>query len=239
MEFRWTKPLDAFVPILFYRHRIYWPPMLNRDLLRHDPFGPLPGIEPPDELFKSADRGQSAPADGIFFAVQPSPATASSISRLAWHLRDKHRLSGRPLRPGCFHVSLLFAGHDGQMPPGMLDALIAAAGTVTVHRFHTSFDWVASFRQRPRRPLALRGDDGVSGLIWLRERLVAATMCIPGSVPAARYNFTPHLTLLYDEAEIREEPVEEIAWPVSEFVLIRSVFGQSRHVVLRRWPLRG
>ena len=39
--------------------------------------------------------------------------------------------------------------------------------------------------------LVLRGDDGVSGLIALRDRLVAATNDIPGSVPATRREFTP------------------------------------------------
>ena len=94
-------------------------------------------------------------------------------------------------------------------------------------------------RNRGNRPLVLRGDDGVSGLIALRDRLVAATVDIPGSIPAARREFTPHLTLLYDERDIREEPVEEISWMVTEFVLIRSLFGQGRHVVLGRRPLRG
>jgi 2'-5' RNA ligase len=213
--------------------------MFNRDLLQQDAFPSPRGLGPPDDIFQQPAPGPAGPGDRLFFAVRPPPTTASSISRLGWHLRDKHRLTGKPLRPGCFHVSLLFAGHEGQMPPGTLGALIKAAGTVTVRQFRASFDWVASFRQPPRRPLVLRGDDGVSGLIWLRDRLVAATMDIPGSVPTARHNFTPHLTLLYDEAEIREEPVEEIAWPVTEFVLVRSLFGQGRHIVLGRWPLRG
>jgi 2'-5' RNA ligase len=85
----------------------------------------------------------------------------------------------------------------------------------------------------------LRSDDGVSGLIALRDRLIAATIDIPGSIPAARREFNPHLTLLYDERDIREEPVEEISWLVTEFALVRSLFGQGRHIVLGRWPLRG
>jgi 2'-5' RNA ligase len=213
--------------------------MLNRDLLTHDAFRPRRGFDPSDDGFQPAEPGQSTPSDRMFFAVQPPPATVSSISRLAWHVRDKHRLTGKPLRPGCFHVSLLFAGHHGQMPPETLEALITAARRVAMRRFRVGFDWVASFRQSPKRPLVLRGDDGVSGLIWLRDKLVAATMDVAGSIPAARNSFTPHLTLLYDETEIRQEPVEEINWPVTEFVLVRSLFGQGRHAVLRRWPLRG
>jgi 2'-5' RNA ligase len=106
-------------------------------------------------------------------------------------------------------------------------------------RFRVSFDWVASFRSKDKHPLVLRGDDGVSGLILLREKLVAATVDIQGVLSSAKNGFTPHLTLLYDEQEVREEAVEEICWTVNEFVLIRSIYGQSEHRVLKRWPLQG
>jgi 2'-5' RNA ligase len=135
-------------------------------------------------------------------------------------------LTGKPLRPECVHASLLFAGYHGRMPPQTLSAIRQAAATIVMPRFRVGFDWVVSFRNRSNRPLVLRGDDGVSGLIALRDKLVAATIDIPG-IPAARREFNPHLTLLHDQRDIREEPVEEISWPVSEFVLIRSLFGQA------------
>ena len=213
--------------------------MLKRDLLEDDVFLPPNAFDPPDDVFQPAEPGNSVRADTIFFAVQPPPFTASSISRLALYMRDKHRLIGKPLRPDCFHASLLFAGYHGRLLPQTLSAIRHAAATIAMPRFRVGFDWVASFRARHNRPLVLGGDDGVSGLISLRDRLVAATVDIPGSVPASRREFTPHLTLLYDGRNVREEPVEEIGWPVTEFVLIRSLFGQSRHVVLGRWPLRG
>jgi 2'-5' RNA ligase len=212
--------------------------MLDRNLLNRDAFNPPHGSEPSDDIFWPADPGNAANEDRIFFAVQPPPFTASSISRLALYLRDKHRLSGKPLRPECFHASLLFAGYYGRMPPQTLGAVRQAAATIVMPQFRVSFDWVVSFRNRDTRPLVLRGDDGVTGLIALRDHLVAATTDIPG-IPAARREFDPHLTLLYDRREIREEPVEAISWPVGEFVLVRSLFAQRRHIVLERWPLRG
>lgn len=213
--------------------------MFDRDLLELDAFHLPHGLDPSDDIFRPADPGNTAHADRIFFAVQPPPFTACSISRLAWHLRDKHRLTGKPLRPERFHASLLFAGYHGRMRPETLGALRQAAATIATPRFRVGFDWAGSFRNRGKRPLVLCGDDGVGGLIALRDRLVAATIDIPGGIPAAQRGFTPHLTLLYDERDIREEPVEEISWLVSEFVLVRSLFGQSRHIVLGRWPLRG
>lgn len=203
--------------------------MLNRDLPKNDA----------PHLWRDDDPVDEVPADKIFFAVKPPPATASTIARLTRYLRDKHRLSGMPIRPDCLHASLLLAGYHGQMPPGMLTALSEAASTVRMAPFRVSFDWVQSFRHPHRRPLVLRGDDGTDGLIWLHDRLASAILDVNGAPPSARSDITPHVTLLYDEKGIREEPVEDISWTVSEFVLVRSLYGQSRHVMLGRWKLRG
>jgi 2'-5' RNA ligase len=50
--------------------------------------------------------------------------------------------------------------------------------------------------------------------------------------------FTPHVTLLYDGMSVAEQPVDPISWTVGEFVLVHSLLGQTRHIILDRWPLR-
>ena len=50
--------------------------------------------------------------------------------------------------------------------------------------------------------------------------------------------YTPHLTLLFDERRVVERGVEPIGWTVRELVLVRSLHGQARHVALGRWPLK-
>jgi len=52
-------------------------------------------------------------------------------------------------------------------------------------------------------------------------------------------SFTPHVTLLYDGRVVTERLVEPIRWTVREFVLVRSLLGKTRHIVIGRWPLRG
>jgi RNA 2',3'-cyclic 3'-phosphodiesterase len=193
---------------------------------------------PDDDRTSSAIAGEAGSGDAIFLAIQPPSSTIPCLSRLAWHLHDKHRLQGQPPRPQCFHNSLLFAGYHGQLRPETRDALINAAATVRMPPFRVAFDYVMSFRNGQTRALVLRGDEGVEGLHWLRDKLVAATIDIRGLAPVSR-SFTPHLTLLYDEQEVREEPVEEISWTVTEFVLIHGIRGASRHIVLARWKLRG
>jgi RNA 2',3'-cyclic 3'-phosphodiesterase len=51
--------------------------------------------------------------------------------------------------------------------------------------------------------------------------------------------FTPHLTLLYDARHIDERPIRPIGWTVSEFVLVLSLIGKTKHVPIQRWQLRG
>jgi 2'-5' RNA ligase len=58
---------------------------------------------------------------------------------------------------------------------------------------------------------------------------------IEGDTTKSRY--TPHMTLLYDDSLVMERPVETMAWTVREFVLVRSLLGQTVHVPLARWPL--
>jgi len=41
--------------------------------------------------------GSIPPANSVFFALYPDPHTARRLDRLAWYLRHKHRLNGRPL----------------------------------------------------------------------------------------------------------------------------------------------
>jgi RNA 2',3'-cyclic 3'-phosphodiesterase len=47
----------------------------------------------------------------------------------------------------------------------------------------------------------------------------------------------PHMTMLYDERVIAEHAIEPIRWTASEFVLVLSHLGKTRHDWLARWPL--
>ena len=177
-------------------------------------------------------------SDRVFFAIQPPASAAPNIAKVAREMRAKHGLNGKAVRPRCFHISLLFVGFYGRLSPDALAVFIKAAATVAMPRFRIALNRAMSFRHAQQRPLVLSGDDGVTGAVWLRDRLLAATMDIPGFSPDGR-NFTPHLTLLRDKQGIGEEPIEELAWTVSEFVLIRSIYGEGRHALLGRWALHG
>jgi 2'-5' RNA ligase len=51
-------------------------------------------------------------------------------------------------------------------------------------------------------------------------------------------DFNPHLTFLYGDQAIPEITIAPVSWIVRELVLVRSLHGQGRHLVLGRFPLR-
>lgn len=177
-------------------------------------------------------------SEPVFLAVYPPPGLTPQISRLAWHLRDKEGLAGRPIGRERFHVTLHLIGQYAELLPEDIEEIIGAVSAIEMPPFRATLDCAMSFRHPHRRPLVLRGDDGVTGLLMLQNQLVSA-LCRVGFARPNEPEFTPHLTLLYDKRPVREQAVEEISWMVDEVVLVRSLQGLSCHVPLARWTLRG
>jgi 2'-5' RNA ligase len=169
----------------------------------------------------------------VYFALRPDPEAAAEAVALAERLRARHGLTGRPVAPERLHVSLNWIGHA---PAGQ--AVVKASEMVSalpLPSFRVAFNRVASFGGRAgQRPLVLFGEEGVIGVQRLYEALHLA-LTRAGIVQGPPQAFEPHMTLLWDPADIAQEFVEAIGWQVRELVLIDSVVG--RHNLLGRWPL--
>jgi 2'-5' RNA ligase len=174
--------------------------------------------------------------NNVFFALYPDPDIARDLGRLAWFLREKHKLKGRPRPERCFHVSLRGIGNYAELPRDAVAVIGKAVATVTMPSFTVAFDGVTNFGRGRKRTLVLVGSDGVAGLQLFQRELVTALWKI-GFARSMEPPYNPHITLLYHESEIADQAVEEIRWTVREFVLVRSLYGQSRHLLLARWPL--
>jgi 2'-5' RNA ligase len=188
---------------------------------------------------------ETAPAEGVFrrldsvfFALQPPPEIARCAHRVAKDLRDAHGLHCPLVRPQCLHVTLLGIGRYAELSPAMIAAFCAAATSVAMAPFRVALNRATSFAGDRERPLVLLGDGGVTGIEMLRRKLLLALRGA-GFRSSKIRSFTPHMTLLYDRRDLGEHLVEEIGWTVRDFVLIHSLYGQSRHIPLARWPLRG
>jgi 2'-5' RNA ligase len=179
------------------------------------------------------------PTDRLFFAVFPDAAAASAVERLAHRLRAAHGLQGRPLPIERFHVTLHFLGDHAGLPADIVAAATQAAASLVARPFEVVFDRAASFsRRQHRKPFVLLGREGVAALSAFQRTLGEALVRV-GLARRIEPRFTPHLTLLYDDQAVPEQPVEPVRWTVSEFVLVHSLLGRTRHLPLGRWPLRG
>ena len=184
-------------------------------------------------------EGSRQPADGLFFAVLPEEVAAADISRLAQHQSRAHGLKGEPILADRLHVSLHNIGGYAGRPRGIVAAGCEAGGAVEMSSFDVAFDRVMSFGGRlGNHPLVLRGGDGIVGLLALHRHLGLALQKV-GLWRWVKLQYEPHVTLLYDDRCLAEQPVDPVRWTVREFVLVHSLHGQGRYVIVGRWPLRG
>jgi 2'-5' RNA ligase len=179
--------------------------------------------------------------DRLFFALFPDAATAGRIGSLAQDLRVEHRLRGNALEAARFHITLHHLGDHAGLPGDLVAAARTAAERVSAPAFEVVFDTAVSFAGRSRKPgkkpFVLRGGEGLAAVVDFQQHLGEAMRAtVAGRYAEAR--FTPHVTLVYDDREVAQRPVDPIGWTVNEFVLVHSLIGQTKHIVLGRWPLR-
>ncbi|HEF5783727.1 2'-5' RNA ligase [Burkholderia multivorans] len=172
----------------------------------------------------------------LFFAVQPDPHTAARIADAARRLSPDATGTGHWVDTARLHVTLHSLGEFMHVPPDVIARTRDAAQRVRAEPFDVSFDRIVSFSGRTDdRPWVLTASHVSHELIDLQRQLVEALKRTGFRPP--RTSFTPHVTLRYDRSRRAPHTIEPIAWTVSEFVLIDSWLGKTRHDVIGRWPL--
>jgi 2'-5' RNA ligase len=178
------------------------------------------------------------PTDRLFFAVLLGPDVGALATEEAYQIRGQNRLKGWPIEPERSHITLYSLGDYNGLPRGLVMAALEAGARVRTPSFETEFDRAGSFRRNGRaRPLVLRGNDEALASLVAFQKDLGAAMTDVGLAPFVARTFTPHVTLLYDKLTLDERPIQPIRWRVREFVLIHSLLGQTRYVILGRWPL--
>ncbi|MEI9991601.1 MAG: 2'-5' RNA ligase family protein [Rhizomicrobium sp.] len=182
-----------------------------------------------------AERGR---ADRLFFALVPDAGTAARVTSLAEDLKHARGFTGRLIKPGHLHVSLVFLGDWDGLPGSVLSRAHDAAQGVRAPSFVITLDRAVSFRSDGNYPFVLLAGGDDAPLKALRASLGAA-LARRKLGRFARAPFTPHMTLLYDAKAADEAPIAPMSWTVADIVLVHSLFGQNRHEHLARWPLGG
>lgn len=174
------------------------------------------------------------PTDRLFFAIFPDADAAGELADRARRLRGD-AVAGTAVAADRLHVTLNHLGDYDGLPRDIVAKALTAGPLVEASAFRVSFDRAESFG----RPFVLRHvADDASPLAAFQKGLGEA-MARAGLGRHVERNFTPHVTLFYDERPRPPTLVEPVSWRVEEFALVHSLLGQTRHVILERWPLRG
>lgn len=174
--------------------------------------------------------------DRLFFAIVPPAPTVTQVYALQQDLRVRHGLWGRPLPMDRLNITLCHLGDYIGLPQSVVAQAREAAGRVKSAAFDITFDRALTFTGRVRnRPFVLRSGDGAPGVHSFQRELGEA-MTASGLGKFVR-PYTPHMTLLYDTADVAEHAIDPVAWRAAEFRLIHSLLGQTRHITLGAWTL--
>lgn len=179
------------------------------------------------------DEPQHARHDNpLFFALLPDEEATQQITRLVEQFRHTHGMTGA-LRP--LHVTLcdLIPRETAERT---IEVASSVAASIAAAPFRVALNRITRFGGgKAKRPLVLAGDDGVAGLTQFRQSLCLELR--KADLAKWSASFTPHMTLLYDDPLPADQDVPPIVWMAEEFVLLRSLVGQTKHEVLGRWPL--
>lgn len=183
----------------------------------------------------STDRRTTPPpTQRVFLALWLPPALADTLSRTA---RELTRGSGgRPTRASTMHLTLAFVG---DVPHEQVEALVRLVPAVQGSAFRLTIDRVGAWRH--------------NGIAWAGPSIIPAPLTAlrnaaehaldRAGIPFDHRPFRPHVTL----ARHVERPlpasvaIGELAWDVSEVVLVRSgqdAQGAARYEVLATGALQ-
>lgn len=193
----------------------------------------------PEQL--TLDRALVRPplTDRLFFALLPDGYAATQADRFRQRLLAETGLTGMPVRTDDLHVTLHHLGDHAGVPADLVTRAASVAGTLVASPFEAEFEAVMSLARGSRQePLVLCGGHGLAALIAF-QRALGVAMIKGGLAQWVNQDFTPHMTLAYDPQRVVRQDIRPISWMVKELVLVHSLLGQRRRVILGRWPLRG
>jgi 2'-5' RNA ligase len=178
------------------------------------------------------------PTDRLFFGIFPPPMVASRIKEVGEAARRRLGLRPAMLQESSFHITLIHIGDYVGLPRDAVARAEAAAEAVIAHPFDVQFDRMASFRNGPL--VLLGSENDLAALVSYRQSLAAAIARTGLKTRSSLTQFKPHVTLLYDrQTQIEEQTCPPVAWRADELVLVHSLLGQTTHIALGRWPLKG
>ena len=172
----------------------------------------------------------------LFFAIRPDADAQQRMASLGSQLCDEHGLKPRPVAMERLHVTLHWLRDHPELPADLVERALAAGASVDAAPFDVVCDR-AGCMDSGGGLIVLTTSRG-SGSLQRFQRAVAGAMTDAGIGRYVRSSFKPHVSLIYGDRQIERREITPIRWTVDELVLIHSVVGEARHIVLGRWPLQ-
>lgn len=173
----------------------------------------------------------------LFFALMPPPEVREALALAARQLRIRAQPAGRAEPAEKLHLTLQFLGNA--VAPAQQADLQAVAAAVRAAPFTMTLDHASCFKGA-RGPWWLGLQTPPPALFDLQERLRQATQRV--GVAPERQRFVPHVTVQRDAGvSLAPTPITPIAWPVTEFCLLRSRLDRqpADYETLGCWALSG
>lgn len=167
------------------------------------------------------------PVHRLFFALQPPAPQAAAIGRT----RDRLGAARSIVRDDRLHATLAITNDYPNFPEEEAARMIEIGDAAAAAPVPMALDRIVG----TQRSVALRSRRCPPVLRELQHQLDAPLR--RRGLARLGWSFSPHVTLFYWEGKPFEQRTDPIAWESSDFVLIHSVVGHTRHIELARWPL--
>ena len=191
-----------------------------------------------DLLFPDLPEKQVAKNNRLFFAFLPSPEVAADVHERGAKQLGLMRSGGSLIRQSQLHITVRYIGSYPLRLPRAVVARARLAGSLfEFPEFSAELDVLGSFPSpRSQAPCVLSGTRGVASLMEAQWQLGLA-MTKAGLDVLQNDNFDPHITLFYHRQSVERRRIEPVRLEIGELVLIHSLYGLTRYVILGRWPL--
>lgn len=163
----------------------------------------------------------------LFFALRIAARVLGVVSGV----RDSLGPAPSIVPDSRLHITLGITNDYPDLPPAVVDRLLAIAGTIAAAPVPVRLDRLSG----GGGTIALRPSRRIAALTTLtaelHRRMAAAELL------RTAWRCQPHVTLLYRADAPFTRAIPPLCWTATEFVLIHSMIGAHRHVELGRWPL--
>ena len=174
----------------------------------------------------------------VFFAIYPADEDTRRFAE--WQKRLCASLPS-PIAPrpvGLLHVSVAACGRPGRKRQSLQDALKEAVRHFSFESFDMTFEAIARFGEDNRAFVAIADEASQQRLNELRIALADAQRW--AGLLGSRGKQVAHLTLGYgDKLPEERRSIAPFRFHVGAVDLVVSNTGQSEHIPLDRWLLRG